>query len=194
MHIFAPLEGNAAYTTPGGYNKYCTDLETMTRTYRETEGKGVKAEEVLKVYLDGKVTLGQTILAADWSLSEAEQKAKEEEALRKQAEQEGHAIKEKLKIQKRLGEDRERTYQQHVNQLMEKMEADRRQAKAEYERVLQAKLEEQSDLLQQGFDGRARQLQREIDQIKGDRRAMEEESPTFFDKAVSTVKSWFSWF
>ena len=35
-----------------------------------------KAEEVLKVYLDGLASLGQTILAADKSLSEAEQRIK----------------------------------------------------------------------------------------------------------------------
>jgi len=43
-HVFVPMEenGSSAYTVPGGYNKYCTDLQMMTKIYRRTKGKGVK--------------------------------------------------------------------------------------------------------------------------------------------------------
>lgn len=42
--VFGPLEekGSSAYTVPGGYNKYCTDLQMMIQKYKAAEGKGVK--------------------------------------------------------------------------------------------------------------------------------------------------------
>ncbi|XP_046902450.1 guanylate-binding protein 1-like isoform X1 [Hypomesus transpacificus] len=174
--VFGPLEeeGSSVYTVPGGYYNYCTDLQMMTKLYKRTEGKGVKAEEVLQVYLDGLASLGQTILAADNSLSEAEQRTKEEEARREQAERQQCAAEEQVRFQKRLQEDQDRTHQQHVDQLMEKIEVDRRNAAAEYDRVLQVKLTEQRSLLQQGFDDRASRLQGQINQIQEDRRRAEQ--------------------
>ncbi|XP_062312450.1 guanylate-binding protein 1-like [Osmerus eperlanus] len=188
-HVFGPLEekGSSDYTVPGGYNKYCTDLQMMTKIYRRTEGKGVKAEEVLKVYLDGLASLGQTILAADKSLSEAEQRTKAEEARREQAERERCAAEEQVRFQKRLQEDQNRTHEQHVNQLMEKMEADRRNAAAEYQRVMDAKLKEQNDLIKQGFDEKARQLQSEIQDLKTQKDQEEKDSPSFMNKALNFV-------
>uniref|UniRef100_A0A4W5NPW9 Guanylate binding protein 2 n=1 Tax=Hucho hucho TaxID=62062 RepID=A0A4W5NPW9_9TELE len=59
----------------------------------------------------------------------------------------------------------QRTYEENVNQLMERMSRDSRNAVAEHDRVLQARLKEQNDLLQQGFDDRAHQMQREIDAL-----------------------------
>ena len=42
--VFGPLEekGSSAYTVPGGYNKYCSDLQMMIQKYKATKGKGVK--------------------------------------------------------------------------------------------------------------------------------------------------------
>uniref|UniRef100_A0A4W5P2I2 GB1/RHD3-type G domain-containing protein n=1 Tax=Hucho hucho TaxID=62062 RepID=A0A4W5P2I2_9TELE len=81
-HIFAPLKvqlRNGSYMTPGGYKHYCDDLKMMTSEYRSAGGKGVKAEEVLKEYLDGKESTGQAILSADQSLTEAELRAEGED-------------------------------------------------------------------------------------------------------------------
>ena len=64
----------------------------------------------------------------------------EEEARREQAERQQCAAEEQVRFQKRLQEDQDRTHQQHVDQLMEKIEVDRRNAAAEYDRVLQVKL------------------------------------------------------
>ncbi|CAB1347158.1 unnamed protein product, partial [Coregonus sp. 'balchen'] len=76
--IFAPLEEqirDGSYMTSGGYKEYCNDLKLATSEYRSEKGGGVKAEEVLKEYLERKASIGQAILSADKSLSEAEQRA-----------------------------------------------------------------------------------------------------------------------
>ncbi|KAL0963674.1 hypothetical protein UPYG_G00309390 [Umbra pygmaea] len=188
--IFAPLEekiNDGSYMTPGGYKEYCYDLKLATSEYRSEGGRGVKAEEVLKEYLETKASIGQAILSADKSLTDAEQRAEAEQARREASERETRALGEHLAVQERLIADQQRTYEENMNQLMEKMEKDSRQAMAEHERVLQAKLKEQSDLLQQGFSDKAKQMQREIDGLKDMKKQEEENKPSFMRNALDTI-------
>ncbi|CAB1347166.1 unnamed protein product [Coregonus sp. 'balchen'] len=185
--IFAPMEEqirDGSYMTPGGYKVYCNDLKLATSEYRSEGGRGVKAKDVLKEYLERKASIGQAILSADQSLTEAEQRAEAEEARREASERENRAMEEQLE---RLRADQLRTYEENVNQLMDRMERDSRNAVAEHDRVLQARLKEQSDLLQQGFDDKASQMQREIDALKDAKAQEEENRPSFISKALDTV-------
>ncbi|XP_021435154.2 guanylate-binding protein 1 [Oncorhynchus mykiss] len=188
--IFAPLEEkirDGSYMTPGGYKEYCNDLKLATSEYRSEGGRGVKGEEVLKEYLERKASIGEAILSADQSLTEAEQRAEAEQARREASERENRAMEEQLVVQERLRADQQRTYEENVNQLMERMERDSRNAIAEHDRVLQARLKEQSDLLQQGFDDKASQMQREIDALKDAKAQEVENRPSFISKALDTV-------
>ncbi|XP_052378531.1 guanylate-binding protein 1-like isoform X3 [Oncorhynchus keta] len=188
--IFAPLEEkirDGSYMTPGGYKEYCNDLKLATSEYRSEGGRGVKGEEVLNEYLERKASIGEAILSADQSLTEAEQRAEAEQARREASERENRAMEEQLVVQERLRADQQRTYEENVNQLMERMERDSRNAIAEHDRVLQARLKEQSDLLQQGFDDKASQMQREIDSLKDAKAQEVENRPSFISKALDTV-------
>uniref|UniRef100_A0A8C8DA66 GB1/RHD3-type G domain-containing protein n=1 Tax=Oncorhynchus tshawytscha TaxID=74940 RepID=A0A8C8DA66_ONCTS len=139
--IFDPLEEKiraGSYMTPGGYKEYCNDLKLATSEYRSEGGRGVKAEEVLNEYLGRKASIGEAILSADQSLTEAEQRAEAEQAKREASERENRAMEEQLVVQERLRADQQRTYEENVNQLMERMERDSRNAIAEHDRVLTA--------------------------------------------------------
>ncbi|XP_045075352.1 guanylate-binding protein 4-like [Coregonus clupeaformis] len=96
-------------------------------------------------------------------------------------------MEEQLEVQEKLRADHQRTYEENVNQLMERMKRDSRNAIAEHDRVLQARLREQNDLLQQGFDDRAHQMQREIDALKGAKAEEEQKTPSFMSTALDTV-------
>lgn len=63
-----------------------------------------------------------------------------EQARREASERENRAMEEQLVVQERLRADQQRTYEENVNQLMERMERDSRNAIAEHDRVLQARL------------------------------------------------------
>lgn len=63
-----------------------------------------------------------------------------EQAKREASERENRAMEEQLVVQERLRADQQRTYEENVNQLMERMERDSRNAVAEHDRVLQARL------------------------------------------------------
>uniref|UniRef100_A0A8C7T148 Uncharacterized protein n=1 Tax=Oncorhynchus mykiss TaxID=8022 RepID=A0A8C7T148_ONCMY len=161
--IFAPLEEkirDGSYMTPGGYKEYCNDLKLATSEYRSEGGRGVK------VFWGGSASAILEYYAS---------------------ERENRAMEEQLVVQERLRADQQRTYEENVNQLMERMERDSRNAIAEHDRVLQARLKEQSDLLQQGFDDKASQMQREIDALKDAKAQEVENRPSFISKALDTV-------
>uniref|UniRef100_A0AAZ3R3I3 GB1/RHD3-type G domain-containing protein n=1 Tax=Oncorhynchus tshawytscha TaxID=74940 RepID=A0AAZ3R3I3_ONCTS len=161
--IFALLEEkirDGSYMTPGGYKEYCNNLKLATSEYRSEGGRGVK------VFWGG----GASAILEYYA-----------------SERENRAMEEQLVVQERLRADQQRTYEENVNQLMERMERDSRNAIAEHDRVLQARLKEQNDLLQQGFDDRAHQMQREIDALKGAKAQEEEKKPSFMSTALDTV-------
>ncbi|KAJ8012984.1 hypothetical protein DPEC_G00048570 [Dallia pectoralis] len=188
--IFAPIEEkikDGSYMTPGGYKEYCYDQKLSASEYRSEGGRGIKAEEVLKEYLEKKASIGHTILSADNSLSEAEQRAEAEQAKRLAAERETQAREEMVAVQERLIKDQQKTYEENINQLMEKMEKDSKHAIEEHDRVLEARLKEQSDLLQQGFHDKSREMQSEIDNLKRMKTQEEENKPSFMRTALDTI-------
>ncbi|XP_010878336.2 guanylate-binding protein 1-like [Esox lucius] len=188
--IFAPMEEklkDGSYMTPGGYKEYCHDQKLSISEYRSEGGRGVKAEEVLKEYLERKDSIGYAIMSADKSLTDADQRAKAEEAKREASERETRAMEEKLAVQERLILDQQRTYEENMNQLSERMERDSKNALEEHDRVLQARLKEQNDLLQQGFNDKAREMQREIDNLKGLKAQEEENKPSFMRSALDNI-------
>ncbi|XP_042560348.1 guanylate-binding protein 1-like, partial [Clupea harengus] len=75
--VFAPLEEavtGGAFMQPGGYKAFQTALDNAIHLYREEKGKGLLREEVLTEYLKDKRAVGENILAADRSLTEAQQR------------------------------------------------------------------------------------------------------------------------
>uniref|UniRef100_A0A8C7Q496 GB1/RHD3-type G domain-containing protein n=1 Tax=Oncorhynchus mykiss TaxID=8022 RepID=A0A8C7Q496_ONCMY len=189
-HIFAPLKvqlRKGSYMTPGGYKHYCDDLKMMTSEYRSTGGKGVKAEEVLKEYLNDKESTGQAILSADQSLTEAELKAEEEKAKREASEQEKRTMEEQIRVQEMLMDDQKRTHEEHKKQLLEKMEADKETAKVEYNRVLEAKLKEKEDLLKEGFHCKAQEMEAQIKDLRKEQEEQEKAKPSMWKLALDNV-------
>ncbi|XP_071019843.1 guanylate-binding protein 1-like isoform X2 [Oncorhynchus clarkii lewisi] len=176
-----------SYMTPGGYKHYCDDLKMMTSEYRSTGGKGVKAEEVLKEYLNDKESTGQAILSADQSLTEAELKAEEEKAKREASEQEKRTMEEQIRVQEMLMDDQKRTHEEHKKQLLEKMEADKENAKVEYNRVLEAKLKEKEDLLKEGFHCKAQEMEAQIKDLRKEQEEQEKAKPSMWKLALDNI-------
>ncbi|MFT7800647.1 guanylate-binding protein 1-like [Arapaima gigas] len=188
--VFQPLENqlsSGSYMSPGGYKKYCKDMQNFISQYKSEPGKGVKAEETLKEYLDGKKNTGETILAADQSLTEAEHQMEAERARCRAIEQERLATMEKTMIYEKMMRDQEQSYRENVEQLMKKMEEERKSAMDEHKRVLEAKLKEQNDLLQQGFKEKAELLQKEIDAVTQQNQKEQEESPSLFSSVLDNL-------
>ncbi|MBN3304675.1 GBP1 protein, partial [Amia calva] len=187
MNQFEVLEEkvkDGIYMTTGGYEEYKRDLQDFISRYKEVPSKGIKADEVLKDYLQSKEDIGKAVLAADKSLTEAQRRMEEEQARTEAAERENRAIREQQHVLQQQMEDQERTYRENMEQLLVKMEEDRKNAMQEQEKVIEARLKEQKDLLQQGFNDRAQQMENEISRL---REEAQPKSRSWFSNVLETV-------
>ncbi|MBN3270783.1 GBP1 protein, partial [Polyodon spathula] len=173
------------YMEIGGYKQYKSDKECFIRQYKDTPGKGIQADEVLKEYLHGSETMGNMILAADKSLSKQQKRIEEDQARRDAVEQDRRAMQENQKLLQQLLYDQERSYKQNMEQLLQKMKQDQQHASKEYEKVLQAKLREQQHLLESGFHEKAKKLEKEVRRLKDKKE--ETQSRSTLSTAVETV-------
>ncbi|KAF4076580.1 hypothetical protein AMELA_G00216810 [Ameiurus melas] len=188
--VFTPLEeamNDGSFMHPGGYTEYRDKLQSCTNEYRARTHKQMMSEEVLHEYLKEKDQFGKNILLADQCLTEAEQD-KEVERLKKEVlEQKNKSLEEMNQFQEQTLQDQKRTYEQHIIQLLERMEKESARAKEDNERVLDAKLREQSILMEAGFKERAAQMNKEIESLKGEMKNDDESKRSTLSQVVDGV-------
>ncbi|XP_048094575.1 guanylate-binding protein 1-like [Alosa alosa] len=178
--VFAGLDeavGGGSYMRPRGYNSYRSDLEKATQLYRAAEGTGLLREEVLTDYLMEKSAVGENILAADRSLTEAQQRMEAEKMKREEAEQQQRLLEDYNHIQEQAIQDQQRSNQENLRQMEAKMEEQRQRAKEELERAVSAKLKERQESLEEGFKERARLMQEEVDKLKQEQQQQKQQQP-----------------
>ncbi|XP_039629554.1 guanylate-binding protein 1-like [Polypterus senegalus] len=154
------------YASVGGYEIYCEDRNIVVEKFRATPRKGVKAEEVLDQFLTEKKAEAESILQADKKLTENEKQIAVEIEKATLAEQLMKAEEEKAALIQKQLEDEERSHEEHVRQLEQKMMEEAAAIQAEAERALQSKLEEHKDLLNKGFQEKADMMKEEITKLK----------------------------
>ncbi|XP_053342690.1 guanylate-binding protein 1-like [Clarias gariepinus] len=185
--VFSPLEEAVAdglFMWPGGYSEYSEKLQSLINEYKVYTETQLMSEEVLSKYLKDNEQFGRNILLADQQLTEAERK-KEEERLQKEAlEREKEILQMQAKLQEQACQDQQKTYEQNVTQLLERMEKERQRAKEDNEQVLDAKLREQRVLLESGFKEKADAMNRQIEGLKGEMKKDNESNRSTFSKVV----------
>ncbi|XP_032159168.1 guanylate-binding protein 1-like [Mustela erminea] len=167
--IFSPLEEavkQGIYSKPGGYRLFIQKMQELKRKYLQKPGKGIQAEEVLQEYLKSKESMTDAILQTDQTLTEKEKEIEVERVKAESAQAAAKALEEMQIKNQQMMEQKERSYQEHVKQLTEKMERDRIQLLEEQKRTLACKLQEQSQLLKEGFRNESKQLHNEIENLR----------------------------
>ncbi|KAL7884481.1 hypothetical protein AOLI_G00072510 [Acnodon oligacanthus] len=167
--VFGPLEEavkEGTYMQAGGYTEYSSALENAVKHYRSEKGHGLMLEEVLSNYLAEKSAVGGYILAADRSLSEAEQKTEEEKRQKEFLEQQNRQLEEQKKMQEQLIRDQKKSQEEHIKQLTRKMEEERKRSEEEFRRTQQALHQEQVRLMQEGFWKKSAEMQEQINKLK----------------------------
>ncbi|XP_065605782.1 guanylate-binding protein 1-like [Cyrtonyx montezumae] len=160
-----PLDTNLArgtYAQPGGYHAYEAERQKLLEGYREAEGKGPKAEEVLDEFLAGRRAEAEAVLKADNALSEAEKQLEDQKQQAQLLEQQQKATAERERQLEALLADERSSYEQNLQALEAKMQAEAASTQRELQRVLDAKLREHSELLQRGFGERAALMEQEL--------------------------------
>uniref|UniRef100_A0A8C0NRJ4 Guanylate binding protein 1 n=2 Tax=Canis lupus familiaris TaxID=9615 RepID=A0A8C0NRJ4_CANLF len=167
--IFGPLEDSVkqgVYSKPGGYRLFIQKTQELKKTYLQKPRKGIQAEEVLQEYLDSKESMTDAILQTDQTLTEKEKEIEVERVKAESAQAATKRLEEMQMKNQQIMEQKERSYQEHVKQLTEKMERDRIQLLEEQERTLALKLQEQARLLKEGFQNESKRLHNEIQNLQ----------------------------
>ncbi|XP_040502437.1 guanylate-binding protein 1-like [Gallus gallus] len=151
-----------AYTQPGGYRAYEAERQRLLEGYRQAEGKGPKAEEVLNEFLAERRAEAEAVLKADNALSEAEKQLEDQKQQAQLLEQRQKAMAERERQLEALLEDERNSYAQNLQALEAKMQAEAESAQRELERAMEAKLREQRELLQRGFREQAALMEQEL--------------------------------
>ncbi|XP_029409486.1 guanylate-binding protein 1-like [Nannospalax galili] len=141
--IFAPLEEEVkqgAFSKPGGYYVFLQKKQELENKYKQAPGKGVQAEEMLKKYFESKEDVAATLLKTDQSLTEQEKQIEVERIKVEAAEAMNRELQEMQKKTELLMEQKEKSYQEHVRQMTEKMEQEREQLMAENNKTISLKL------------------------------------------------------
>ncbi|KAM8789922.1 guanylate-binding protein 1-like isoform 2-T4 [Rhynchonycteris naso] len=167
--IFNPLEENikqGVYSKPGGYYLLMQKMQDLKKKYFQEPRKGIQSEEILQTYLKSKESVTNAILQTDQTLTEKEKEIEVERGKAEAAEAAAEMLEKMQTKNQQMMEEKEKSYQEHVRQLTEKIEMERTQLMAEQERVLALKLQEQKELLKEGFKQESTQLQNEIEDLK----------------------------
>ncbi|XP_016150671.1 guanylate-binding protein 1-like [Sinocyclocheilus grahami] len=82
--------------------------------------------------------------------------------------QQKRSLKKQNRLQEQAFKDMQRTYDEHVNQIIHQMEREQDRMRRDNERVLEAKMRENQALLKMGFQWEAAQIQSEINSLKAD--------------------------
>ncbi|XP_024421240.2 guanylate-binding protein 1 [Desmodus rotundus] len=171
--IFNPLEEDikqGIYSKPGGYCLFIQKMQELKKKYLQEPRKGIQSEEILQTYLGSKEAVIETILQTDQTLTEKEKEIEEQRVKAESAEAARKMLEEMQIKNQQLIEQKEKSYQEHVKQLTEKIEQERAQLVAEQERALTLKLQEQAQLLMEGFKRESEQLRKEAENLQNNMR------------------------
>ncbi|XP_075034947.1 guanylate-binding protein 1-like [Mixophyes fleayi] len=163
---FEKALSEGTYSVLGGHKKFKQDLKTIKETYKKEPGKGLQAEAVLKDYLMSKKSIETNILKGDEALTEKEKEIEEEKATKKIEEIKSQMTQLKESQRKQKEDDQVKTMTQNMNQLMEKMDEERRFMKSQLERIIDEKNRELQTYSNQGSQQQANMYQAQIEDLK----------------------------
>ncbi|XP_038600918.1 guanylate-binding protein 1-like [Tachyglossus aculeatus] len=169
QNIFKPLEEeikNGSFIKPGGYNLFLQKKQKLKQQYERESRKELLAEETLLKYLQSTEDTANAILQMDQSLSEKEKMIKAEKTKAEAAEQSVKRLQEMQARSQQLLDQKERSHQEHMTQLTQKLEREREQILAQQEKALNLKLEEQARLMRDGFQNESQRLQEQIQHLR----------------------------
>ncbi|XP_063069927.1 guanylate-binding protein 1-like [Engraulis encrasicolus] len=177
---------HGVYTTPGGYQLFSQDLEEVVNKYKDQTQGAVKAEEVLQGFLQQRKEESAAILQADKSLSKKEKEICEERERAVLMEQEVRAAQEQQRLLEEKMEAEKRSGEERMRQLKVKMEEDLKNQQMENQKAMDAKLREQAQLLEKGFQDKADKMGREMEET---RRKAEEASAANMKQFTTMIEA-----
>ncbi|XP_069862428.1 guanylate-binding protein 7-like isoform X1 [Dipodomys merriami] len=161
---------NGTFSIPGGHNLYLQGKKKVEQDYKLVPRKGVKANEVLQIFLQSQDAIEKSILQSDKALTDGEKAragtGQAERAAKEAAEKEQELLRQEQKKQQQKMEAQEKSYKENMAQLKEKMERERKNVIRDQEKKLEHKLKIQEEMLKEGFKNKCEAIGTEIHQLK----------------------------
>ncbi|XP_067901705.1 guanylate-binding protein 2-like [Heterodontus francisci] len=139
--IDTKFQGNV-YAKPGGYIDYMTDRCHAENSYNLESKKGVKAKEILKEFLNQKMTEIECIRMLDQSLTEQERKQEAEKDKQTLMELQKAAMELQMQMMKENMETMTKSNNDNMKRFMEMMRVEREEERKEAERIAELKNQE----------------------------------------------------
>lgn len=177
---------SGAFSVPGGHSLYIEARKKVEQNYERVPRKGVKANEVLKSFLQSEGTVENSILQSDKALTDGQKAIAAERTKKEVAEKERELLRQKQKEQEQLMEAQERSFRENIAKLQEKMEKERETLLSEQEKMLEHKLKIQEELLVEGFKKKSEMLMNEISHLREEIEKTKEK-PSLFAQILDTV-------
>ncbi|KAM8926987.1 guanylate-binding protein 3-like [Pelodytes ibericus] len=157
---------NGDFCKPGGHVEFVKEKQRLVDDYKKANGKGIKAKEILKEFLEEKHSVEKSILHSDKCLSEREKEMKErmiqKEAQDRQLELE-YENKERLE---KIIKEQERNFEKQTLMLRKKLEDERVKMLEENEWLIKQKEKEMQLLREQGFPSKADMVQGQVNDLQ----------------------------
>ncbi|XP_066232943.1 guanylate-binding protein 6-like isoform X1 [Saccopteryx leptura] len=174
------------FSVPGGHENYRRAKERIERRYWEVPRKGVKAKEVFQDFLQSQMPIEKSILQADRTLTQGQKAIEEERARKEAAEMEKEWLRQKHWEQQQQMEAQNRSLQENMVQLREKLEWERDEALKEQTKTLEHKLKTQEEFLNNGFKKKADEMKAEINHLRSMIENTKKSKTPFISQALDT--------
>ncbi|XP_062047665.1 guanylate-binding protein 3-like isoform X1 [Lepus europaeus] len=188
------------FSAPGGHSLYLDARKKVEQEYELVPRKGVKSDgererererssvhcftlkatEVLQRFLESQTATEKSILQADKALTDGEKALAAEEAKREAAEKEREVLRQREQEMQQKMEAQERSFQENIAQLKEKMEQEKADLLREQERMLEHKLKVQEEMLTEGFRKNAEELNNQIRELNKEIEATKNQGSSWF--------------
>nr|XP_021503123.1 guanylate-binding protein 6-like [Meriones unguiculatus] len=148
-----------------------------------------RATEVFQSYLKSQAAIESSILQADTALTAGEKAIAEERAQKEAAEKEQELLRQKNKETEQQLEAREKSHKENLEQLRTKLVQEREQLIKDQKMMLEKQLQEQKALLEQGFEKKAQEMNKQIELLKCGIEEMKRNSGSFIDTIIKGAAS-----
>ncbi|XP_070261640.1 guanylate-binding protein 7-like isoform X1 [Myotis yumanensis] len=168
------------FSVPDGYKLYLEAMDKLEQSYNMVPRKGVKAHEVFQNFVQSQAETKESILQADKALTAGEKALAAEHAKNWEAEKEQELLRQKQKEQQEKMYAQDKSFQEHLVQLKEKIRRQSERRLKEQERMLEHKQKIQEELLIEGFENESEKMRKEINQLKEEIQETENIWPSIF--------------
>ncbi|XP_047641306.1 guanylate-binding protein 6-like isoform X2 [Phacochoerus africanus] len=128
--------------------------------------KMLVADKVLQRFLQSQVAIEKSILQADKALTDGQKAIAEERARKEAAEKAQELLNQELQEQEQHLAAQQRSFQENIAQLTEKLEKERANILREQDKMLEHKLKVQEALLKEGFKKKSQEMNAEIQHLR----------------------------